>query len=73
MEKGVLRKDKFPPCCFYKKTNHPENNCWLKNKQVYHFDYCNKIGHTKKICFSKQNQIQNFPTVWTIIVVIFSI
>lgn len=60
--KGVSRRGNFPPCHFCKKTNHAEENCWYKNKQVYHCDYCDKNGHTENFCHAKQNQSSQQPS-----------
>ena len=48
--KGKERKEQFPACKYYHKTNHLESWCWLKNAQCRR---CKQIGYIKK--FYKTN------------------
>lgn len=51
---GASKKEKFPPCYFYKNTNHAKNDCWLKiGRLVYHYNFFNKDVYLESLCQTK--------------------
>ncbi|KAL6315358.1 hypothetical protein AAG906_000464 [Vitis piasezkii] len=45
---------KFPPCPYCKKSNHPQKRCWWRPDVRCH--KCGQLGHVERICKSQQQQ-----------------
>ena len=45
---------KFPPCPYFKKSNHPQKRCWWRPDVRCH--KCGQLGHVERICKSQQQQ-----------------
>lgn len=58
---GSSRKDFFLPCSHCQRTNHVEEDCLYKDKPLFHYNFCNKCGHSKKYCRFKKNQLEQQP------------
>ncbi|WKA09042.1 hypothetical protein VitviT2T_026720 [Vitis vinifera] len=52
---------KFPPCPYYKKSNHPQKRCWWRPDVRCH--KCGQLGHVERICKSQQQQGEVKATV----------
>ncbi|RVW45664.1 Retrovirus-related Pol polyprotein from transposon RE1 [Vitis vinifera] len=51
---------KFPPCPYYKKSNHPQKRFWWRPDVKCH--KCGQLGHVERICKSQQYS----PKTWLI-------
>ena len=45
---------KFPPCPYCKKSNHPQKRCWWRPNIKFH--KCGQLGHVERIHKSQQQQ-----------------
>nr|KYP40336.1 Retrovirus-related Pol polyprotein from transposon TNT 1-94 [Cajanus cajan] len=55
-DEGSSRKGNFLPCFHCQRTNHSKEDCWFKDKPLFHCNFCNKNGHSEKYCRLKKNQ-----------------
>nr|KYP47879.1 hypothetical protein KK1_030449 [Cajanus cajan] len=55
---GSSRKGNFLPCFHCQRTNHSKEDCWFKDKPLFHYNFCNKNGHSEKYCRLKKNQLE---------------
>ncbi|CAL5347059.1 unnamed protein product [Camellia sinensis] len=46
----------FPPCPYFKKTNHPQHKFWWKPDARCH--KCGQLGHMERICKTQQQQVE---------------
>lgn len=58
---GSPRIGKFSPCSYCQRTNHSKEDCWYKNKPLFHCNFCNKNGHSEKYCRVKKKQHEQQP------------
>ena len=47
-------RETYPPCPYYKKTNHPQRKCWWRPDVKCR--KCGQNGHIEKICRSQQHE-----------------
>ncbi|GKV33035.1 hypothetical protein SLEP1_g41587 [Rubroshorea leprosula] len=54
------RKGKFPPCCYCRKSNHEEKDCWFKGKSQIGADFVKNMAILRRIArLSNNNSIKH--------------